>query len=134
VTMTTAARSKAALLLLGFLWSSWLVPVSSSVLSARHPCASAVAPGAAGHRGHDPASNARAPSSLPVVGSHECSHCTARQCAMGQHCALPAPVGLASVPPAIDFVTSASPPVSWLRDRPRSSNPTPPIPPPQPVL
>jgi hypothetical protein len=132
--MTTAARSKAALLLLGFLGSSWLAPLASGVLSAHHPCTTAASPSAPGHLGHQHASKGSAPSNVPVVGSHECSHCTARQCSMGQHCALPAPVGLASVPAAIDFVTSASPPVSWLRDRPLSSNPTPPIPPPQLVL
>lgn len=129
--MTIAARSRSALLLSALLGSSWLVPLASGAMSTQYPCSSIAEPSAPGHRDHDRGS---APRNSPVVGSHDCSHCLPQQCSMRAHCALTTPVALASAPAAIAVVTSASLPVPWMRDRPLSANPTPPIPPPQPVL
>ncbi len=131
--MTISASYRVTLLLSALLGSSWLVPLASGAISSVHPCSSTV-------ESSDPAQPAhqhglRVPvSSNATVGSHECSHCSSPQCSMAGHCALTAPAGLASAPAAIEVVSTASLPVPWMRDRPLSANPTPPIPPPQPVL
>lgn len=130
----SVAPSNAAVVLLACLATSWPVALTSGALTSQHPCSSAPAVGTPGHARHQLGFGFGAQTEHPVLGSHECSHCAAPQCASGQHCALNAPLALGSAPPTIEVVTSTSPPVSWLRDRPLSSNPTPPIPPPQPVL
>jgi hypothetical protein len=113
---------------------SWLVPLATGAMSVSHPCLAIADPGLTHQATHQHGSKVSVPEHAPAVGSHECAHCSAQRCSQPGHCALTAPVALASAPAAIEVVTTASLPALWMRDRPLSANPTPPIPPPQPVL
>jgi hypothetical protein len=121
-------------MLFALVGASWLVPLASGAMNVSHPCLAIADPGLTHQATHQHGSKVSVPERAPAVGSHECAHCSAQRCSQPGHCALTAPVALASAPAAIEVVTTASLPALWMRDRPLSANPTPPIPPPQPVL
>jgi hypothetical protein len=83
-----------------------------------------------------PTRTAHAPS-VPHASSqepHECSHCPAGPCSTLDHCTVAAPIAAALGAGFLAAPTSIAAPALWVSDRPLSANPTPPIPPPQPIL
>jgi len=111
----------------------WLTP-SELVGAQSHPCAATgtvtVGPPEHQHREHAAArTTARWTGPVP-----ECSSCGQADCIAGQHCAAVGLVGLPSGAAFLLLSTHAARPDTWVSDQPLSANPTPPNPPPQPVL
>lgn len=111
----------------------WLTP-SELAGAQSHPCPAigTVTVGPPGHQhGEHAAARATARWTGPVT---DCSSCGQADCAAGQHCAA---VGVVALPPEAAVLllsTHAARPDTWVSDQPLSANPTPPNPPPQPVL
>ena len=130
--MLEARRSLLHWLLVAAL-ALWLTP-SERVGAQSHPCAVTgtitVGPPEHQHREHA-AAQTTARWTGPVS---DCSSCGPADCVAGQHCAA---MGVVALPPNAALLllsTHAARPDIWMSDQPLSANPTPPNPPPQPVL
>jgi hypothetical protein len=99
-----------------------------------HPCGAfeAVRVGPAGHHHGEPTTASATPQWTGPVS--DCPSCQHTDCAAGQHCAAGAVVALPPDPALLWVTDYAARPESGVTDRPLSANPTPPNPPPQPVL
>jgi hypothetical protein len=85
------------------------------------------------HHGHSsPGHGARMAQWQVAPGS--CHHCDAGRGCEWRDCTTGGVPLLASAPPAITFAGTDRSPGSWRPDRPLAENPTPPIPPPLPIL
>jgi len=130
--MLEARQSLLRLLLLVAL-ATWLTP-SERVGAQSHPCA-ATGTVTVGPPGHQHPEHAAAPATARWTGPvSDCSSCGHADCTAGQHCAT---VGVVALPPDAALLlvpTHAARPDTWVSDQPLSANPTPPNPPPQPVL
>ena len=85
------------------------------------------------------ASTAAAPAAAPVstrpaLAAHHCSHCPPSDCSTLNHCVVGSPAALCLGPAFLLLPASSARPEPQVSQPPLSANPTPPNPPPQPVL